>query len=120
MLGTASGNQPHLRCNPCKTCRYVTTLRRVCTTCGVSLAPAIFYRRHIHNFTYSSAPLTALVKKTNPWRWTDEEEACFQRFKKKISSTNSLGVPRPKGEIILVTDACDVGGGWYPIPVAGA
>ena len=35
------------------------------------------YRRHIHNFTYSSAPLTDLTKKTNPWRWTDKEEACF-------------------------------------------
>ena len=27
-----------------------------------------FYRRHIHNFTYSSAPLTDLIKKPNPWR----------------------------------------------------
>ena len=70
-----------------------------------------FYRRHIHNFTYSSAPLTDLIKKTNPWRWTDKEEACFQELKRKISSTHCLGVPRPKGEIILVTDACDVGGG---------
>ena len=25
-----------------------------------------FYRRHIHNFTYSSAPLTDLIKKTTP------------------------------------------------------
>ena len=29
-----------------------------------------FYRRHIHNFTYSSAPLTDLIKKTTPPRWT--------------------------------------------------
>ena len=80
-----------------------------------------FYRRHIHNFTYSSAPLTDLIKKTNPWQCTDKEEACFQELKKKISSTNCLGVPRPKGKIILVTDACDVGGGaGYPIRVAGA
>ena len=35
------------------------------------------YRRHIHNFTYSSAPLTDLIKKTNPWRWTNKEEAGF-------------------------------------------
>ena len=70
-----------------------------------------FYRRHIHNFTYSLAPLTDLIKKTNPRRWADKEEACFQELKRKISSTNCLGVPRPKGEIILVTDACDVGGG---------
>ena len=70
-----------------------------------------FYGRHIHDSTYSSAPLTDLIKKTNPWRWTDIEEACFGELKKNISSTNCLGVPRPKGEIILVTDACDVGGG---------
>ena len=69
-----------------------------------------YYRRHVHNFTYSSAPLTDLIKKTNPWRWTDKEDACFQELKKKTSSTNCLGVPRPKGEIILVTDACDVWG----------
>ena len=31
-------------------------------------------------------------------------------MKKKFSSTNCLGVPRPKGEIIVVADACDVGG----------
>ena len=36
-----------------------------------------FYRRHIHNFTYSSAPLTVLIKKTGPWRWTAREEECF-------------------------------------------
>ena len=70
-----------------------------------------FFRRHIHDFTYSSAPLTDLIKKTNPWEWTDKEEAGFQELKKKISSTNCLGVPRPNGEIILVTDACDVAGG---------
>ena len=69
-----------------------------------------FYRRHIHDFTCSSTPLTDLIKKTNPRRWTDKEEACFQELTKKTSSTNCLGVPRPKGEIILLTDACDVGG----------
>ena len=70
-----------------------------------------FYRRHIHNFTYSSAPLTDLIKKTTPWRWTATEEECFQELKKKIASSNCLGVPRPKGEIVLITDASDVGGG---------
>ena len=76
---------------------------------------AIFTILHIHQ-----APLTDLMKKTNPWRWNDKEKACFQKLKKKVSSTNCFGVSRPKGEITLVTDACDVGGGWCPIPVAGA
>ena len=70
-----------------------------------------FYWRHIHNFAYSSAPLTDLIKKTNPWRWTAREKECFQELKKKIASSNCLGVPRPKGEIVLITDASDVGGG---------
>ena len=32
-------------------------------------------------------------------------------MKKKIASSNCLGVPRRKGEIVLITDASDVGGG---------
>ena len=70
-----------------------------------------FYRRHIYNFRHSLAPLTDLIKKTTPLRWTAKEEACFQELKKKIFSTNCLGVPRPKSEVILITDARDVGGG---------
>ena len=74
------------------------------------------YRRRIHNFTYSSTPLTDLRKKTNPLRWSDKGEACFQELKKKFSSTNCLGVFRPKGDRRLVTDACDVGQG---VPYTG-
>ena len=55
-----------------------------------------FYRRHIHNFTYSSALFTDLIHKATPWRWTAREEECFQELKKKIASSNCLGVPRPK------------------------
>ena len=70
-----------------------------------------FYRRHIHNVTYLSAALTYLIKKTNHWQWTDKDKTRFKELKKKISPTDCLGVPQPKGEIILVTDACDVGEG---------
>ena len=70
-----------------------------------------FYRHHIHNFTYSSALLTHLRKKSNPCRWTAKEEACVQDLKRKISSTNCLGVLRPKGELILITHAFDLGEG---------
>ena len=28
-----------------------------------------FYRRHINNFTYTSAILTYLIKKSTTWRW---------------------------------------------------
>ena len=79
-----------------------------------------FYRRHIHNFTYSSAPLTDRINQTTPWRWTTREEECFQELKKKIASSNCLGVPRPKGKLVLITDATDVGGGENNLPMAGA
>ena len=64
----------------------------------------------MHNFTYCCAPLTDLIKKTTPWRRTAREEECLQELKKKIASSNCLGVPRPKGEIVLITDTSDVGG----------
>ena len=69
-----------------------------------------FYRRHIHNCTYSSAPLTDLIKKATPWRWAAREDECIQELKKKIASSNCLGVPRRKGKIVMITDASDVGG----------
>ena len=77
----------------------------------IFICACIFYGRHIQNFTYSSALLTDLIKKTNPWRWIDKEEACFQKSKKKISSTNCLRVPHPKGQSMLIPDACDGGRG---------
>ena len=69
-------------------------------------------------------PLTDLIKKATPWRWTAREEECFQELKKKIVSSNYLGVPRPKREIILITEASDVGGGgtiyrWQELNPAG-
>ena len=74
-----------------------------------------FYRRHRHNFTYSSAPLTDLINETSPWRCADKKEACFAELRRKVASTKCLGVPRPRGKIILVRDACDVrrGGTLY-------
>ena len=50
MCGMAGGKEPRLICNPYRTSRYVMTLRRVYMMS--------FYRRHIQNITYSSAPLT--------------------------------------------------------------
>ena len=69
-----------------------------------------FYRQQINNFTYSSAPLTDLIKKTTSWRWTTREEESFQELKKQITSSKCLGVPRPVGGIIPIPDASDVGG----------
>ena len=61
-----------------------------------------FYRRHIKNYTYTSAILTDLIKKSTTWH------CGLQELKDKVAC---LGVPRARTEIILVTDASNVGGG---------
>ena len=70
-----------------------------------------FYRRHIKNFTYTSAILKHLIKKSTTWRWGPQEQQAFAKLKEKVANAECLGVPRAQGEIILVTDASNVGGG---------
>ena len=38
-----------------------------------------FYRRHIKNFTYTSAILTDLIKKSTTWRWGPQEQQITPR-----------------------------------------
>ena len=45
------------------------------------------------------------------WEWTDHHQAKFGELKKKLSDVKCLGVPRASGEILVVTDASDLGGG---------
>ena len=70
-----------------------------------------FYRRPIRKFTHTSAPLTDLIKKNTPGMWSTKQKEIFLELKNKIASSNCVGVPCPQGEIILITDASDVGGG---------
>ena len=69
-----------------------------------------FYRRHIKNFTYTSAILTDLIKKSTTWRWGPQEQQAFDELKDKVANARCLGVPRAQGDIILVTDTSNVGG----------
>ena len=70
-----------------------------------------FYRSHIKNFTYTSAILTDLIKKSTAWRWGPQEPQAFDELKNKVANAKCLGVPGAQGEMILVTDASNVGGG---------
>ena len=66
---------------------------------------------HIKNFTYTSAILTDLIKKSTTWRWGPQEQQAFDEIKDKVANAKCLGVSRAQGEIILVTDTSNVGGG---------
>ena len=67
-----------------------------------------FYRRHVRNFTESSAILTDLIKDNTPWKLTDEEKNKLEELKKKICKAIPLRVPRPKAEIVFVSDGSNV------------
>ena len=70
-----------------------------------------FYCRHNKKFTYTSAILTDLIKKSTTWRWGPEQQRAFDELKDKVANAKFLAVPRAQGEIILVTDASNVNGG---------
>ena len=70
----------------------------------------IFYRRHVRNFTESSAILTDLIKDNTPWKWTDEEKNKLEELREKICKAIPLGVPRLKGEIFFVSAVSNLGG----------
>ena len=70
-----------------------------------------FYRRHIKNFTYTSAILMDLIKKSTTWRWGPQGQKASDEPKDKVANPKCLGVPRAQGEIIMVTNASNVGGG---------
>ena len=70
-----------------------------------------FYRRHLRNFTEASAPLRDLIKKETPWRWQPIEKQAIEDVKKKIRECLVLGVPQCYGEMILIMDASNFGGG---------
>ena len=70
-----------------------------------------FYHRHMKNFTYTSAILKQLIEKSTTWRWGPQEQQGFDELKDKVANAKCLGLPREQGEIFLVTDASNVGGG---------
>ena len=74
-----------------------------------------FYRRHNKNFTYTSAILTDLIKKSTTWHWGPQEQQALGELKDEVANAKRLGVPRAQGEILLVTDASNVGigGTWF-------
>ena len=78
-----------------------------------------FFRRHVRNFTFSSAPLTGLLKKNARFVWSEKEESLIEEIKQKLLSSTPLGVPRSTGEMVIVTDASDLGG-WHPPPMASS
>jgi len=74
---------------------------------------ANFYRRFVEGFSSIAAPLTALTKKGNHFKWGEEQEVAFQRIKEKLSSALILAIFNPEKEVFVEIDALDFAIGAY-------
>ena len=66
---------------------------------------------HIKNVSYTRTVLTNIIKGSTTWRWGSQGQQEFDKLKEEVANAKCLGVPNAQGEIILVTDASNVGGG---------
>jgi len=74
--------------------------------------PANFDRRPLHNFLPSPQPPELKSwKKDVPWSWGPPEQNCSEELKSKMSNPSKLGVPHSTGEMVIITEAPEIGGG---------
>lgn len=64
-----------------------------------------YYRRFVHNFAHIAAPLNLLLKKDQPFVWSDECEAAFCLLREKLISAPTLAFPDFSRPFTVHTDA---------------
>jgi hypothetical protein len=64
-----------------------------------------YYRRFIPDLAKIAAPLTELLKKENPFTWSDNEATAFEEMKRLITEAPVLAVFRPGVPVSVHTDA---------------
>ena len=80
-----------------------TTVKEVRSFLGL----AGYYRRFVKGYASIATPLNRLMKKDQPFTWTDEAQEAFEALKRALTSPPVLAMPNDTGEFILDTDACD-------------
>lgn len=73
------------------------------------LGLASFFRRFVKDFASKARPLTNLLKKDTPWRWTEEEAFAFQSLKQSLTDRPILALYDHTAETQLHTDASRIG-----------
>lgn len=68
-----------------------------------------WYSSFVPHFESKAAPLTDLLNKDKPFKWTQREEAAFQEIKRAICDSPGLAYLDPSREVCLQTDASDIG-----------
>ena len=78
-----------------------TGVRKFLGLCG-------FYQKFIPRFAHIVAPMTDLLRKDTPWKWTSVEQSAFLALKKAMHDHVVLAYPDPTKEYHLHLDASDV------------
>jgi len=73
------------------------------------LGLAGYYRRFIENFSKISKPLTELLNKDVPFKWTDACERAFQTLKTKLTTAPVLAQPDVTKNFDVYCDASRIG-----------
>ena len=68
-----------------------------------------YYRLFLPNFAAEAKPLILLTEKQAEFRWEEEQEQSWQKLKFLLTEAPVLTYPRVDAELILDTDASDVG-----------
>jgi hypothetical protein len=72
------------------------------------LGLASFYRRLVPGFAEIAKPLTELLRKNVTFRWSDRQQAAFDKLKQTLCSDQVLGYPDFTQPFILTTDASKI------------
>ena len=68
-----------------------------------------YYRRFIKRFSDKAAPLNALLRKDQAWKWTQECQEAFETLKEEIASRPISAYPDFSKPFRLYTDASNLG-----------
>ncbi|KAG1143941.1 hypothetical protein G6F37_012390 [Rhizopus arrhizus] len=102
------GIKPHPQ-NVEKILKFPTPKNKTDIRALVSLAG--FYRRHVQIFGELIVSLNKLLKKKEPFVWTQEQEQAFKTLKECIINAVQVKYPDPSKPYKLYTDASDIGVG---------
>ena len=68
-----------------------------------------YYRRFVKKFSDKAAPLNALLRKDQAWKWTQECQYAFETLKGEITSRPVSAYPDFSKPFRLYTDASNIG-----------
>ena len=79
------------------------------------IGAASYYRKFVENFAAKMHCLTKLTSTKVPWKWTEEEQKCFEEMKRALMEAPILAQPDMESAMngsrpyIITTDACGTG-----------